>query len=86
MEKISIIVPIYRVEQYLEQCIQSIRNQTYQNIEIILVDDGSDDRCPQICDHHDNLRDEQHSVWLACQLSVFDQTEIDAIIHVIICF
>lgn len=49
---ISIIVPIYRVEQYLEQCIQSIRNQTYKNLEIILVDDGSDDQCPQICDHH----------------------------------
>lgn len=49
---ISIIVPIYRVEQYLEQCIQSIRNQTYKNLEIILVDDGSDDQCPQICDRY----------------------------------
>lgn len=48
---ISVIVPIYRVEQYLEQCIQSIRNQTHKNLEIILVDDGSDDRCPQICDY-----------------------------------
>lgn len=51
-ELISIIVPIYQVEQYLEQCIQSIQNQTYKNIEIILVDDGSDDQCPQICDHY----------------------------------
>ena len=49
---ISVIVPIFRVEQYLEQCIQSIRNQTYKNLEIILVDDGSDDRCPQICDKY----------------------------------
>lgn len=49
---ISVIVPIYRVEEYLEECIQSIRNQTYKNLEIILVDDGSDDGCPQICDYH----------------------------------
>lgn len=49
---VSIIVPIYRIEQYLEQCIQSIQNQTYKNIEIILVDDGSDDQCPQICDRY----------------------------------
>ena len=49
---ISIIVPIYRVEKYLEQCIQSIRNQTYRNLEIILVNDGSDDQCPQICEQY----------------------------------
>lgn len=47
---ISVIVPIYRVENYLSQCIQSIINQTYKNLEIILVDDGSDDRCGEICD------------------------------------
>lgn len=49
---ISIIVPIYRIEKYLDQCIQSIQNQTYTNLEIILVDDGSDDKCPQICDRY----------------------------------
>lgn len=49
---ISVIVPIYRVEKYLAQCIQSIRDQTYTYLEIILVDDGSDDGCPQICDHY----------------------------------
>lgn len=48
--KISVIVPIYNVEKYLDKCINSIVNQTYQNLEIILVDDGSPDKCYQICD------------------------------------
>lgn len=47
---VSIIVPVYKVEEYLDRCIESIVNQTYSNIEIILVDDGSPDRCPQMCD------------------------------------
>lgn len=47
---VSIIVPIYKVEEYLDECIESIVHQTYPNIEIILVDDGSPDRCPQLCD------------------------------------
>ena len=47
---ISIIVPIYKVETYLDQCVSSIVEQTYQNLEIILVDDGSPDRCPAMCD------------------------------------
>lgn len=50
MEKISIIVPIYKVQDYLDECIESIINQTYSNVEVILVDDGSPDRCPQMCD------------------------------------
>lgn len=49
-ELISVIVPIYKVETYLERCIESIVNQTYKNLEIILVDDGSPDSCPEICD------------------------------------
>ena len=49
---ISIIVPIYKVEPYLRRCLDSIVNQTYTNLEIILVDDGSPDGCPQICDEY----------------------------------
>lgn len=47
---VSIVVPIYNVEKYLDRCINSIINQTYKNIEIILVDDGSPDNCPKMCD------------------------------------
>lgn len=49
-ELISVIVPIYNVEKYLPRCVESIQRQTYQNIEIILVDDGSPDHCPEMCD------------------------------------
>lgn len=47
---VSVIVPVYKVEKYINKCVESIVNQTYDNIEIILVDDGSPDRCPEICD------------------------------------
>ena len=47
---ISVIVPVYRVEEYLERCVKSILSQTYENLEVILVDDGSPDQCPAICD------------------------------------
>ena len=50
--KVSIIVPIYNVEKYLRQCLDSIVNQTLKDIEIILVDDGSTDSCPSICDEY----------------------------------
>ena len=49
---ISIIVPVYNVEQYLSRCVNSLVNQTYHNIEIILVDDGSPDRCGEMCDEY----------------------------------
>lgn len=47
---ITVVVPIYKVEQYLDECIDSILKQSYSNLEIILVDDGSPDRCGKICD------------------------------------
>lgn len=50
MKKLSVIVPVYGEDEYLDECIESIVNQTYKNLEIILVDDGSPDRCPEICD------------------------------------
>lgn len=50
MAKVSIIVPVYGVEQYLNQCVESLIHQTFTDIEIILVDDGSKDRCPKMCD------------------------------------
>lgn len=49
---ISIIVPVYKVERYLHQCINSLLNQTYKDIEILLIDDGSPDECGDICDYY----------------------------------
>ena len=48
--KISVIVPVYRVEKYLDRCVESIVNQTFGDFELILVDDGSPDNCPAMCD------------------------------------
>lgn len=49
---VSIVVPIYKVEEYLEECVDSILNQSYKEFEVILVDDGSPDRCGEICDRY----------------------------------
>ena len=52
MEKVSIVIPVYNVEEYLQYSVGSLRQQTYSNIEIILVDDGSTDRSGEICDQY----------------------------------
>ena len=52
MPLISVIVPVYKVEPYLRECVDSILNQTFTDFELILVDDGSPDNCPQICDEY----------------------------------
>ena len=58
---VSVIIPIYKVEKYIDECIESIVRQTYSNLEIILVDDGSPDRCPQKCDEW-SIRDNRIKV------------------------
>ena len=59
-EKISVIVPVYNVEAYLERCVESILQQTYAHFELILINDGSTDSSGQICDHlasqHENIK------------------------------
>lgn len=50
MSKLSVIIPVYKVEDYLKRCVRSVLNQSYKDVELVLVDDGSPDRCPQICD------------------------------------
>lgn len=52
MKTLSVIIPIYKVESYLRQCLDSVVNQTYRNMEIILIDDGSPDNCGMICDEY----------------------------------
>ncbi|MCD7820312.1 MAG: glycosyltransferase [Lachnospiraceae bacterium] len=49
---VSVIIPVYNVEQWLDRCVQSVFSQTYHALEIILVDDGSPDKCPQMCDEY----------------------------------
>lgn len=52
---LSVIIPVYKVEPYLKRCIDSVRKQTYEKLQIILVDDGSPDNCGKICDEYTEL-------------------------------
>lgn len=52
---VSIIIPVYNVEKYLDRCIQSVFQQSYKKLEIILIDDGSPDSCPRLCDEYGNI-------------------------------
>ena len=58
--QISVIVPVYNVEKYLTQCIESILSQTYQEFELLLIDDGSEDNSGSICDHYSNIDSRVH--------------------------
>ena len=55
MELVSVIVPVYQTERYIDKCVSSILSQTYQNIEVILVDDGSTDQSACLCDEYCNI-------------------------------
>lgn len=68
MTKLSIIVPVYNVEQYLRKCVDSLLNQDMNNYEIILVDDGSTDSCPSICDEYGQMYDV--SMYDICKKSI----------------
>lgn len=62
MAKISVIVPVYRVEDYIHRCVQSILQQSFSDFELILVDDGSPDRCGGICDDYANKDSRIHAI------------------------
>ena len=62
MKKIGIVVPVYNVGMYLERCITSVLNQTYKNIELVLVDDGSTDNSGKICDDYEKRDGRVHVI------------------------
>ena len=86
--RFSIIVPVYKTEAYLRECIDSILNQTFQDYEIILVDDGSPDACPQMCDEyaaaHDRIRviHQQNKGLLLARRAGISVAKGDYIMHV----
>lgn len=77
---ISVIVPVYNAEEYLEQCLDSIQKQTYTRIEVLIVDDGSTDRSPEICDQYVS-KDSRFKVWHTQNLGSFAARNL-ALAHV----
>ncbi len=71
--KVSFILPVYKVEKYLSECVESILAQTYSDFEILLVDDGSPDNCPALCDEWarvDNRIKHCISLMVVCRMLV----------------
>lgn len=62
MKKLYFIIPVYKVENYLERCVESVLAQSYNNVEIVLIDDGSPDRCPEMCDKYAEMHDNVHVI------------------------
>ena len=56
--KVSVIIPVYKAEKYLAVCVDSVLQQTYKDLEVILVEDGSPDQCGQICDEYAKMTPE----------------------------
>lgn len=82
MTKISIVVPVYKVEKYLDRCVKSILRQTYKDYELILVDDGSPDKCGEICDEYAKSDDRIHVIHQKNGgLSVARNTGIDFVLQ-----
>ena len=85
--KVSVVIPIYKVEPYLRQCLDSVVGQTYQNLEIICVDDGSPDRCGEICEEYAEKDDRIRVIHRENGgLSAARNTGIDAATGEYICF
>lgn len=85
--KFSVVIPIYNVEKYLNRCLDSVINQTYKNLEIILIDDGSNDSSPNICEYYKEKDDRIKVIHKANQgLGMARNTGIDAATGDYICF